>query len=154
MESFRLNYWKLKISDFMKLNFLMNIKVYDYNRNKEDLKVIWQIVPQNLLESDVLDFTDRFLKINIREIKNSLMTIFNSEYIYNANHLKNLFSDKNNLTEIFLSYIDEKGGIQSIQSIISTLERLSETMKIPSKLSGLTLSQKRLSEFQKEKYDL
>lgn len=131
----------------------MNIKLYDYSKPEGNLRVIWRIVPENFLEADVLDFTDRFLRLNIHEIKSSLMTVLNSEFIYNTNNLKNLFSDKGNLSEIFLNYLEEKGGIASINPVISTLEKLSETMKIPSKYSGLTLSQKKLSEFLKEKHD-
>ncbi|WP_148267669.1 hypothetical protein [Ignavibacterium album] len=137
----------------MKLNFLMNIKVFDSRSEVGNQKVVWRIVPENSLESDVLDFTDRFLKLNIHEIKNSLITVLNSEYIFSSNHLRNLFSDKNNLTEILLNYLDEKGGIRSVQLIVSALEKLSETTKIPSKFSGVTLSQKKLSEFLKEKSD-
>ncbi|MFN3872553.1 MAG: hypothetical protein ACK4R9_06095 [Ignavibacterium sp.] len=131
----------------------MNIKLYDYSKPEGNLRVIWRIVPENFLEADVLDFTDRFLRLNIYEIKSSLMTILNSEYIYNTNNLKNLFSDKGNLSEIFLNYLEEKGGIASVNPVINTLEKLSETIKIPSRYSGVTLSQKKLSEFLKEKHD-
>lgn len=137
----------------MNIKFLMNIKLYDYTKPEGNLRVIWRIVPENSLEADVLDFTDRFLRLNIHGIKSSLMTVLNSEFIYNTNNIKNLFSDKGNLSEIFLNYLEEKGGIASINPVISTLENLSETMKIPSKFSGLTLSQKKLSEFLKEKHD-
>lgn len=137
----------------MNIKFLMNIKLYDYSKPEGNLRVIWRIVPENFLEADVLDFTDRFLRLNIYEIKSSLMTILNSEYIYNTNNLKNLFSDKGNLSEIFLNYLEEKGGIASVNPVINTLEKLSETIKIPSRYSGVTLSQKKLSEFLKEKHD-
>lgn len=153
-ETFHSNYQILKPSKFMKLKFLMNIKIYDYKRDEGNLKVIWRIVPEELFEADVLDFIDRFLRLNIQEIKSSLMTILNSEYIYNSGRLKSLISDNHNLTEILLNYIEEKGGIQSIQPLIIVLEKLKETIKIPSKYSGLTLSQKKLSEFLKENYDL
>ncbi len=131
----------------MKLNFLMNIKLFDYKKEESDLKIIWRIVPENFLESDVLDFTDRFLSINIKDIKSSLITTINSEHIYNTNQLRQIISDKHNLTEILLSYLEEKGGISSIEPVIRTLEKLSDTLKIPSKFSGVTLSQKKLSEF-------
>ncbi|GMU97033.1 MAG: hypothetical protein HZC46_08940 [Ignavibacterium album] len=137
----------------MKLNFLMNIKIYDYKNVQGNLKIIWRLVPENFLEADVLDFTDRFLRLNIHEIRSSLMTVLNSEYIYNANQLKNLFSDKNNLAEILLNYLEEKGGIASVRPVISSIEKLSETLKVPSKHSGVTLSQKKTSEFLKEKND-
>lgn len=131
----------------MKLNFLMNIKLFDYKKEEKDLRIIWRIVPENLLEADILDFTDRFLDININDIKSSLITTINSEHIYNTNQLRKIISDKHNLTEIFLSYLEEKGGISSIEPVIRTLEKLADTLKIPSKFSGVTLSQKKLSEF-------
>lgn len=137
----------------MNIKFLMKIKLYDYTKPEGNLRVIWRIVPENFLEADVLNFTDRFLRLNINEIKSSLLTILNSEFIYNTDQLKSLFSERENLNEIFLNYLEEKGGIASINQVISTLEKLSETMKIPSKYSGVTLSQKKLSEFLKEKHD-
>lgn len=139
----------------MKISFLMNIKLYDFKEEVDgNLKVIWRIVPESNLETDVLDFTERFLRQNITEIKRCLLTIINSEYIYSTNQLKKLFSDKNNVKEIFLAYIDEKGGIFSAEPLVTIIEKIVDLMKIPSKDSGLTLSQKKFSEFQSEKHDL
>lgn len=136
----------------MKINFLMNIKLFDFKNEVEgNLKVIWRIVPENDLEEDILDFTERFLKSNFNEIKKCVLTFISTEIIFKTPQLKNLIDDKSNQTEIFLSYVDEKGGILSSQQVLITLNNLAELTKIPSKNSGITLSQKKLSEFLSEK---
>lgn len=136
----------------MKLDYLMKIKICDrYFDSQPEHKIIWRVLSENKIEKDLIEFFARFLKLNSKEIKAGLITTVDSEMIFYASFLKKLVSDNGNLTEIFLSYIDEKGGILLVEPVITNLEKLCDLLKKPSKESGITFSQKNLYEYFKEK---
>lgn len=136
----------------MKLDYLMRIKIYDrYFDSLAEQKIVWQILAENNSERDLIEFLERFLKLNAQRIKTGLITTIDSEMIFHASFLKKLVLYNDNLTEIFLSYIEEKGGILLIEPVITTLKLFNNLLKKPSKGSGIILSQKNLSEYFKEK---
>ncbi|MEJ5262195.1 MAG: hypothetical protein WHT45_05905 [Ignavibacterium sp.] len=136
----------------MKLHYFSKIKVYSrYLDSQSEDRLIWRVIGENKIEKDLIDFFLRFLSFNSKEIKDGLITIIDSEMIFYASFLNRIMSDNGNLTEIFLSYIEEKGGIFLIDPIIISIEKLCDLLKKPSKESGIILSQKFLSEYFKEK---
>lgn len=136
----------------MKLDYLTKIKIYDrYFDSHSEHKIIWRVLSENKIERDLIEFLVRFLKLRAEEIKAGLITTIDSEMIFYASFLKKLVSDNSNLAEIFLSYIEEKGGILLIEPVFKNLEMLCNLLKKPSKESGIILSQKNLSEYFKVK---
>ncbi|WP_337873133.1 hypothetical protein [Ignavibacterium sp.] len=136
----------------MKLHYFSKIKVYDryFDSHSED-RLIWRVLSENKIEKDLIDFFLRFLNFNSKVIKDGLITIIDSEMIFYASFLKRILADNENLAEIFLSYIEEKGGIFLIDPVIITIEKLSDLLKKPSKDCGIILSQKNSFQYFKEK---
>jgi hypothetical protein len=128
------------------------MRLQQLKMNKESLtnqSIIWQVLPENSFESDLIDYVGRFFEIEtIKEI-DGVLTVLENEMVYHSTFLKNNFWDPDFIPIVALGYINEKGGIYSTNPIYKSLEMIKDFAAIPSAKSGITFSRKTFSEFYK-----
>lgn len=135
----------------MRIKFLMKLKqIRPTNSAQEIQRVIWQVLAENNLEKDLLDYIDRFFEIETASNNDGILTVLDNEMVYLSSFLKNNLCDPDFLDVITLGYINEKGGIFNTKPIYNCFEKLKEFSQIPSSKSGITFSKKTFSEFYKE----
>ncbi len=126
----------------------MRLQLYKHNFYfYGDRKVIWEIKAENMYEAELLDFIRRILKSSFIEKRTQKSESFEDDLIYPSDYLRKIFEEKDNLSEIYLSYVSERGGIFSFKKIINSLEIIRNLLKSLTKNSGLILTTQNLKKF-------
>lgn len=126
----------------------MRIKIVLTNENIDGKqKTIWQIIPENSFELDLLEYISRKFETDIANQDDVILTVLNSEIIYHTSFIKSNFKNPDFQYHFISDYINEKGGVFDIAPIVKSFEKIKDFIEIPGKSSGITFSKKHLSEF-------
>lgn len=133
----------------MKIRFVTKLifyspKIYDSSVSKN----IWSILAETKMEDEIIKFIHRYIKCNGFILKGSVIAKIDSEYIYHTYYLERLLNDENNFNEIYLSYIDEKGGVLTVDNSKKELKKFIHLLKFPEKSSGFVFTPEILNKFQ------
>ncbi|MGQ9644198.1 MAG: hypothetical protein ACUVT3_10110 [Ignavibacterium sp.] len=102
-------------------------------------------------EDEIIKFIHRYIKCYGFILRGGVIAKIDNEYIYHTHYLRKLLNDENNLTEVHLSFIDEKGGILSVNNYLKELKKFIHLLKFPEKSSGFVFTPEILNKFQIEK---